>query len=73
MPEPRRRGSGTGEPARYGTVHFWALVPLQSQICSCVPSVVLLPGSSRQRPDCGFSSEPFDCCFHVWAPVPLQS
>ena len=37
----------------YGSVHFWAFVPLQSQICTCVLHVVVALGTSRQRPDCG--------------------
>ena len=59
--------------ARYGSVHFWLAPPLQSQISNCVPSVVLLPGSSRHRPDCGFTSEPFDWACQTWAQYFRQS
>ena len=50
----------------------WAAVPLQSQICRAVPSALLPPGRSRQRPDWGFRSEPLAWRAHVCAPVPLQ-
>ena len=30
-------------------------------------------GESRQRPDCGLSSEPSACWTHFWPPTPLQS
>ncbi len=39
----------------HGSVHCWLLPPSQSQMSSWVPSVVLKPGSSRQRPDTGLT------------------
>src|SRR5207244_10735464 len=44
---------------------------MMSQI-SWVPSVVLAPGSSRQRPDCGLKSDPSERDCPTWAPVPLH-
>src|SRR4051794_28293456 len=46
---------GAGVPmGQLCRVHFCALVPLQSQICTCVPAAVDAFGSSRQRLDWGF-------------------
>src|SRR5688500_5393826 len=41
-------------------------------MCSTVPSALLTPAASRQRPDCGFRSAPSDCGAHCWDPVPLH-
>src|SRR5262249_49234953 len=38
------------------TVHRWLAPPLQSQMMGCVPLVVLLPGTWRQRPEAGLTS-----------------
>src|SRR5512138_2941570 len=54
-------------------LNLWAAAPLQSQICKRVPLPVAPFGESRQRPDCGFLSEPFACGIHFWPPTPLQS
>ena len=51
--------------------HCWFEPPLQSQISSWVPLVVLNPGSSRHRPDTGFTSIPFTGS-HCWLAPPLQ-
>src|SRR6266536_899443 len=56
-----------------GRGHCWLAAPLQSQIWSWVPLLVLLAGSSRQRPDGGLTRAPLDCNRQTWAPVPLQS
>ena len=57
----------------YGRYQAWAAVSLQSQIWSRVPSAVLPPVTSRQRPDCGFTRRFWFRQRHCWAPVPLQS
>ena len=54
-------------------VHDWFEPPVQSQICSGVPSAELGPVASRQRPDAGFTSWLDAVCVHCCAPVPLQS
>src|SRR6516164_3794774 len=54
-----------------GIAHCWFEPPLQSQISSWVPFVVLKPGSSRHRPDTGFTSIPFTGS-HCWLAPPLQ-
>src|SRR5215468_5899655 len=60
--------------ARYGSVHCWAPVRLQSNSWSWVPSVVELDGSSRQRCDWGLTSDLLaEFQYHCWAPLPLQS
>ena len=41
--------------AVYGRYQTWAVVLLQSQIRSRVPSAVLPLVTARQRPDCGFT------------------
>src|SRR5580700_5568013 len=38
---------------------------------SCVPFVVLEPGSSRHIPECGFTISPLDAA-HCWLAPPLQ-
>src|SRR5262245_44886712 len=58
-----------------GSTHRWLGLPVQSQIWSWVPFVVVAPGSSRQRPDTGLISEPLAPACQTWllAPVQVQS
>lgn len=44
------------------SANFCAAEPLQSQMRRRVPLAVAPSGESRQRPDCGLSSEPSVCC-----------
>src|ERR1700749_1454486 len=59
-------------PITGGRVHRWLAPPLQSQLSSWVPQVVLELGSSRHLPDCGLSSSPFAWGTQVWLAPPLQ-
>ena len=49
-----------------GSVHCWLAPVLQSQISRSVP-LAPNPVSSRQRPDCGLTSEPLFCGCQTWA------
>jgi hypothetical protein len=68
-----RNHTRPGINSQFGRYQRWALVALQSQIWSWVPSVVLLPGSSRHRPDWLLNSAfVADRYCQPCAPVPLQ-
>ena len=62
---------GAGFTTAYGTAHFWLDAPLQLQIWSCVPLVVLPLGSSRHLPEAGLTSAPL-LAVHCWLVPPLQ-
>src|ERR1700722_7201049 len=70
-PPPWRWRPPVRESAGYGRVHFWLAPPLQVKRMSCVPLVVLEPGSSRHIPECGFTISPLDAV-HCWLAPPLQ-
>ena len=53
--------------------HFWLVAPVQSQICSRVPSAELGPVASRHLLAWGFTMSPAALNTHFCAPVPLQS
>ncbi len=65
---PAPAGSGTGQRR-----HFWLAAPVQSQICSRVPSAELGPVASRHLFAWGFTMSPAALNTHFCAPVPLQS
>src|SRR5258708_14979407 len=68
-----RQARGEGDSAtNYGSVYFWLLPPLQVKRMSCVPLVVLDPGSSRHIPECGFTISPLEAV-HCWLAPPLQA
>src|SRR4051812_18521496 len=60
-------------PFPTGAFHFWALVPLQVQICSWVPLPVLDPGSSRQKPVSWLIKLSFGPRYHCCHEAPRQS
>src|SRR5437016_5731958 len=55
-----------------GSSHFWFAPPWQDKIFSCLPFVVLLPGSVRHRWDRGLTSCPPVWSCHRCAVLPLQ-
>src|SRR6266487_3214926 len=55
-----------------GRSHFWFAPPRQDRIFSCLPFVVLLPGSVRHRWDRGLTSCPPVWSCHRCAVLPLQ-
>src|SRR5204863_8626049 len=55
-----------------GNVHLWLVPPLQVQISCWVPSVVLLPGSSRHLAEPVPTSDEFAPTVHCWLVPPVQ-
>src|SRR3954451_8437942 len=55
----------------YGRRHCWFEAPLQAQIWSCVPLVVMPAGSSKHLPVAGLTSCPLIGC-HCWFAPPLH-
>src|ERR1700727_1565269 len=73
--------SSTQSPARAevmgpdggaGSAHCWLAPPLQVQISSWAPLVVLEAGSSRHLPEAGVPGVPFSAV-QAWLLPPLQS